>query len=990
MFDFAWKDSHVLNRWGSRDFVLKVLFVGLLTTLLLLGHTNTSRAQSPPVAAYSFDEGSGTTVKDSAGNHDGTISGATWTADGKYGSALDFDGVDDLVSIADAADLDLTSNFTLEAWVRPDTITAARPVIAKSESAGGNSGYLLSARYLGNPTGFVASSGTAKSVARPSPLPEDVWSHLAFTSDGTTLRLYVDGKLATTAPAIAAKATAANLVIGQGQVLGGYFDGVIDEVRIYASTLPESEIQVDRDNRVQAPPATEVTTSVLDTGPSAELVSSVPITATGSSQSVIYSLPIATMDAGEILRATGNLEVTNNYSYDVTDSMQLILAEKQTDTSGTVITPWASSQHTKNMLHWTFPFTGVYRTPTATNSPKYLNLILKASSPSAKSGNTLIVQPNFGRMTATRYAPAPGPMSQPTHKLQIFDGTMPAQFTSLPVDSVWRRVLTRRVDGLSVDDIIDLTGQLEVQNTSGTTVKLESMVKMDTGPYTTGSTASPVTVDQLTSDVTKARIVHTNQFMVSDPTKRYMNLLVRAVPVGPSPQALTITAGSPTLSVLRMEPNPGDPSAPVREGTQQVYNADAYPDVSSIPFAVPGGSEKRVVASAPLWGGINQGEVLRARGLVTGDLNGGEVTQVLTQLVLGDSPTDTTGDVVATLSGDKVPAATQIHTSIKEGVYVMPKAELIHKYLNYVVYASQANPSGSMSVPSASVSYIRAQPSAPLNEGFEHGLDALYEFDENGHLEVSSAVAREGSKSMLVNLDLSKEPPEDESGIRRDEVRPPNGSTAGGSEGQDTWHGFSVYFPKEFHAPGPQPPYLAGTWNIFAQFHHTNDGLNCITALSPPIDFNVRHYTAGAYTNPGEAETATPVEGDYIEVAFRGGPIAADCQSMIGPTTTYVLAPLEHERWYDFVLHTRWTVEEGSAENSNAEVWMNGEQVLGDKSTPVLSPNVFWHETPAQHNTGSSLQFGLYRGPSLEDPKVKLYIDAVRRGESYDEVAPGQ
>ncbi len=76
------------------------------------------------VAAYGFDQTTGTTLTDVSGlsNH-GSVSGATWTTSGRYGSALSFDGVNDLVSVADAASLDLTNAMTVEAWVRP---TAAR------------------------------------------------------------------------------------------------------------------------------------------------------------------------------------------------------------------------------------------------------------------------------------------------------------------------------------------------------------------------------------------------------------------------------------------------------------------------------------------------------------------------------------------------------------------------------------------------------------------------------------------------------------------------------------------------------------------------------------------------------------------------------------------------------------------------------------------------------------------------------------------------
>ena len=52
----------------------------------------------------------------------GTISGATWTAQGKFGSALTFDGVNDWVTVNDANDLDFTTAMTLEAWVYPTAL----------------------------------------------------------------------------------------------------------------------------------------------------------------------------------------------------------------------------------------------------------------------------------------------------------------------------------------------------------------------------------------------------------------------------------------------------------------------------------------------------------------------------------------------------------------------------------------------------------------------------------------------------------------------------------------------------------------------------------------------------------------------------------------------------------------------------------------------------------------------------------------------------
>jgi Concanavalin A-like lectin/glucanases superfamily len=82
-----------------------------------------SRGARPPavglVAAYAFDEGAGASVADGSGHGNvGAVSGATWTR-GRYGNALSFDGADDIVRVPPSTSLDVGSEVTLSAWVRP-------------------------------------------------------------------------------------------------------------------------------------------------------------------------------------------------------------------------------------------------------------------------------------------------------------------------------------------------------------------------------------------------------------------------------------------------------------------------------------------------------------------------------------------------------------------------------------------------------------------------------------------------------------------------------------------------------------------------------------------------------------------------------------------------------------------------------------------------------------------------------------------------------
>ena len=75
----------------------------------------------PPglVAGWSFDAGAGSVLADVSGNgNNGVVSGATWVP-GKFGSALSFNGLSDVVQVASSASLNLSSGMTLAAWIRP-------------------------------------------------------------------------------------------------------------------------------------------------------------------------------------------------------------------------------------------------------------------------------------------------------------------------------------------------------------------------------------------------------------------------------------------------------------------------------------------------------------------------------------------------------------------------------------------------------------------------------------------------------------------------------------------------------------------------------------------------------------------------------------------------------------------------------------------------------------------------------------------------------
>jgi fibronectin type 3 domain-containing protein len=203
-------------------------------------------ASSGLVAAYGFDEGSGSGVTDASGNgNNGTTASTTWASSGKYGKALQFNGTSSLVTIADAASLHLSSGMTLEAWVNPSTVNANwRDVIYK-----GNDNFYLSATSTNSsrPDAGMIAGGTYADAFGPAKLPANTWSYLTETYDGSTLRLYVNGTQVASTAHTGSIATSTNpLQIGGDSIYGQHFAGLIDEVRVYNTALTASQIQTDQ------------------------------------------------------------------------------------------------------------------------------------------------------------------------------------------------------------------------------------------------------------------------------------------------------------------------------------------------------------------------------------------------------------------------------------------------------------------------------------------------------------------------------------------------------------------------------------------------------------------------------------------------------------------------------------------------------------------------------------------------------------------------
>jgi hypothetical protein len=201
------------------------------------------------VAAYGFDEPSGTTASDGVNGHHGTVTGATRVPTGRYGGALSFDGIDDWVSIPHDPALNLSAGMTIEAWVKPSALTSWRGVVMKEEASA--LPYALYASSAADTPAASVFTTSAVNASGPPALGLGTWTHLAMTWDGSVLRLYVDGaEIATGAAPGALLTSTGQLRIGGNGLRGEFFAGLIDEVRVYDRALAASRIGADMNTPV--------------------------------------------------------------------------------------------------------------------------------------------------------------------------------------------------------------------------------------------------------------------------------------------------------------------------------------------------------------------------------------------------------------------------------------------------------------------------------------------------------------------------------------------------------------------------------------------------------------------------------------------------------------------------------------------------------------------------------------------------------------------
>ncbi len=165
-------------------------------------------------------------------------------------NALQFDGIDDFVSIPDTnGNFDVGTTFTVEAWVKPAALGASTDFKAVAQAADTeppftNGSWVL---FLDHPdpstwglSVCVPACNAATSGA--GSLQAGVWQHLAATYDGTAITIYRNGVLVATTPWSGTVSPTNFILLGRWE---SAFNGLIDEVRVWNVARTQSQIQAN-------------------------------------------------------------------------------------------------------------------------------------------------------------------------------------------------------------------------------------------------------------------------------------------------------------------------------------------------------------------------------------------------------------------------------------------------------------------------------------------------------------------------------------------------------------------------------------------------------------------------------------------------------------------------------------------------------------------------------------------------------------------------
>jgi large repetitive protein len=196
------------------------------------------------IGYWRLGETSGTTAADEKAANPGIYwPGSAYTLGqpdplaGDPNGAVDLDGVTGFAYVPDSAAVKPTAAVSIEAWIKPDSLTGTRWIVVKDTFY-----YLYIAD--GSVIFGVATTTLGYQYATTTAVTTGSWQHLVGSYDGVTAKLYRNGVEVASSPASGPIATGTGaLYFGvYGPPASGYYDGDLDEIALYGSGLSAATV----------------------------------------------------------------------------------------------------------------------------------------------------------------------------------------------------------------------------------------------------------------------------------------------------------------------------------------------------------------------------------------------------------------------------------------------------------------------------------------------------------------------------------------------------------------------------------------------------------------------------------------------------------------------------------------------------------------------------------------------------------------------------
>lgn len=239
-FNGSMDDVRIYNRALSQGEISTLYKLGVAQVALATQATSTGLG---PVAYYPLDApdiGSNGTVADrnrtGGVKNNGTLVSGPQKVTGQIGQALSFNGTSQYVSLGSFGQNVILPTFTYTAWVKPNSLSG-RMEISNIHGNLFNIQAGLASVYISGVSSVYFQS--------PKVLIPNAWNFVATTWDGSTLSVSVNGVSTSTPFSGSAAGSSGVSTIGAQSygALGSYFNGAIDEYRVYNRALSVKEIQ---------------------------------------------------------------------------------------------------------------------------------------------------------------------------------------------------------------------------------------------------------------------------------------------------------------------------------------------------------------------------------------------------------------------------------------------------------------------------------------------------------------------------------------------------------------------------------------------------------------------------------------------------------------------------------------------------------------------------------------------------------------------------